>query len=97
MDAGNASLNIHDVSLRELLALAYGVSPAEVGGRDWLDTPRYDIRAALPENMSSATDFDPAALRGMVTQLLAARFNLEIHVNHRCQQPCGPRALPTSR
>jgi hypothetical protein len=97
IDAGDSALNIHDVSLRELLALAYGVTPGEVGGRDWLDTPRYDIRAALPESMASAADFDPVALRGMVTRLLAARFNLEIHVNHRCQQPCGPRALPASR
>jgi beta-lactamase regulating signal transducer with metallopeptidase domain len=97
LHAGDSALSIHDVSLRELLALAYDVSPGEIGGRDWLDTPRYDIRAALPGNIASAADFDPAALRGMVTRLLAARFNLEIHVNHRCQQPCGPRALPASR
>lgn len=97
IDAAGSTVDIHDISLRELLALSYGVRPDEVGGRDWLDTPRYDIRAELPENMGELADFQPEALRGMVTRLLATHFNLEIYVDHRCQQPCGPRALPASR
>jgi len=90
-------LNVASSSLRELLAMAYGVTPAEVKGLDWLDNPRYDIRAVLPESVTEPDDFDPMAMRGLVTQLLAARFNLEIHVNHHCQDPCGPRALAARR
>jgi beta-lactamase regulating signal transducer with metallopeptidase domain len=86
-------VNVHGSSLRELIALAYGVVPAEVMGRDWLDQPRYDIRVRLPANVAEPGRFEPEALRGLVTQVLALRFNIEIHVNHSCQQPCGPRAL----
>ena len=39
--------------------------------------------AADPETL------DPLALQAAVTQLLASRFGLEIHVNSRCQSPCG--------
>jgi beta-lactamase regulating signal transducer with metallopeptidase domain len=93
LHASDTALDIRDSSLRELLALAYGVAPEDIGGRDWLDHPRYDIRAVWSGSRIDADDFDPTALRAMVTRLLATRFNLEIHVNHHCQHPCGPRAL----
>jgi hypothetical protein len=93
LNAAGTQLDIRNSSLRELLALSYGVTPTEVKGRDWLDHPRYDIRALLPGSVMEPGNFDPVAMRGLVTQLLAARFNLEVHVNHLCQHPCGPRAL----
>ena len=93
VSASASEVKVSNSSLRELVALAYGVVPGEVAGRDWLDFPRYDIHAGVRGSVADPEHFDPAALRGLVTRLLAARFNLEIHVNHLCQQPCGPRAL----
>jgi hypothetical protein len=39
--------------------------------------------------VSDPETLDPLALQAPVTQLLASRFGLEIHVNSRCQSPCG--------
>ena len=87
-------ISVRNTSLRELVALTYGVSPANIeGGGDWLDSPRYDIRAELRDPLSSPDEFDPAALRGAVLELLASRFDLRVHVNRLCQAPCGRRAL----
>lgn len=97
VSASEFEVNVRNSSLRELLALAYDVEPAAVGGREWLDHPRYDISARLPVGPGVAKDFDPVALRGLVTQVLASRFNVEIHVNHLCEHPCGPRALAQQR
>ena len=90
---GNEVL-IRNTSLRELIALAYGVEGSEIkGGGGMLDDVRYEIRATVPGGVSDPERFEPAALRGAVTKLLAVRFNLELHVNQLCQSPCGPRAL----
>jgi beta-lactamase regulating signal transducer with metallopeptidase domain len=84
---------VRNVTLRELVALAYDVSPSSVeGGGDWLDAPRYDLRAEVRERRID-DDFEPAALRGAINEVLASRFDLQVHVNQRCQQPCGRRAL----
>jgi bla regulator protein BlaR1 len=88
------SIVIRNMTLRELVALSYEVPPEHVeGGGDWLDAPRYDIRAELDDALSDPDDFEPAALRGAVLQLLASRFDLRVHVNQRCEAPCGRRAL----
>jgi uncharacterized protein (TIGR03435 family) len=60
-----------------------------VGGPEWLDSPRYDVRALTQVPVSDPESLDMLALQGPVTQLLASRFGLEIHVNRRCQSPCG--------
>ena len=85
---------IRDSSLRDMVALAYGLQSSQVQGeRPWLDSPRYDVRLITPEAVSSPESLDPSALRGAITKLLAKRFNLEIYVNQLCQAPCGPLAL----
>jgi hypothetical protein len=91
-------LEVQNTSLRELVALSYEVSPASIeGGGDWLDAPRYDIRAELGDSLGDSLvdprDFQPAALRAAVVELLASRFDLQVHVNRRCESPCGRRAL----
>jgi hypothetical protein len=60
-----------------------------VTGGTWLDNSRYDIRIQLRDPVADPDHFDPAALRGVVNKLLGSRFDLQIHVNHRCQDPCG--------
>lgn len=85
---------VRNTSLRELVALTYGVNASQVdGGGAWLDSPRYDVRAELDAGGIDPDTFDPGALRGAVLALLAERFDLQVHVNQRCQQPCGRRAL----
>ena len=87
---------IRNTTLRDLIALAYGVERWNVSGNgQWLDTPRYDIRAMAHDPVSEPDELDPYALRDLTTKLLASRFDLEIHVNRRCQSPCGRYALTT--
>jgi len=95
-------VNPHEVlirgsSLRDMVALVYGLQSGQVKGEGpWMDSPRYDIRLTTAEAVSDPESFDPSALRGAVTKLLARRFNLEIYVNQLCQAPCGPLALATN-
>jgi hypothetical protein len=94
VSATGNEVTIRNTSLRELIALAYGVDAHVVtGGGGMLDSPRYDIRALVDGGVTDPEEFEPLALRGAVNKLLAQRFNLELHVNQRCQDPCGPRAL----
>ena len=90
---GDHEVIVSNATLRELVALAYDVSPGSVkGGGEWLDSPRYDVRAEVRDERIRE-DFEPVALRGAVNEILASRFDLQVHVNQRCQQPCGRRAL----
>jgi len=90
-------LTIRNSSLRELVALAYGVESRQVSGiGEWLDGDRYDVRVTLHEDMREPETFSPLALRAPVNKLLASHFNIEIHVNQQCQYPCGWRALEAS-
>jgi len=85
---------IRNSSLRDLIAIAYGVERWRVvGGPDWLDSPRYDLRAVPNVPVSDPDSLNLLALQAPVTQLLASRFGLQIHVNRRCQSPCGKVAV----
>jgi bla regulator protein BlaR1 len=84
---------VRNGSLRDLVALAYGVSPyAVVGGDASVDDRRYDVRATPRAPLDAGDDVDPQALRGLVARVLGARFDLEIHINSRCMEPCGREA-----
>ena len=89
IEAGSRDVRIHNSTLRELVAVTYGVPKVNVTGGTWLDNSRYDIRIQLRDPVADPDHFDPAALRGVVNKLLGSRFDLQIHVNHRCQDPCG--------
>jgi bla regulator protein blaR1 len=80
---------IRNSTLRDLIALAYGVDHWKIYGGDWLDSPRYDVRAVARVPVREPDDLDPNALREVVTRLLVTRFDAQIHVNRRCQSPCG--------
>jgi bla regulator protein blaR1 len=85
---------IRDSSLRDMVALVYGLQSGQVGGEGaWMDSPRYDVRLTTVLPVRNPESLDPSALRGAITTLLARRFDLEIYVNQRCQSPCGPLAL----
>ena len=92
--AAREGVIIRNTTLRDLIALAYGVEWWRIrGNSEWLDSPRYDIRAVARDPVSEPEAFDPNALRDLTTKLLASRFDLEIHVNRQCQSPCGRYAL----
>jgi bla regulator protein BlaR1 len=74
---------LHNITLRELVALSYGVQPQQVNGGNWLDNARYDIRIEMQDAVADPDRFDPLALQGVVNKLLASRFDLQIHVNQR--------------
>jgi uncharacterized protein (TIGR03435 family) len=80
---------VHGMSLRDLIALAYNVEPDWIrGGEKWLETERFDIRAkSVPTALSDT-------LRGMVQALLTERFHLKIH---RENQPVSVFALNPGR
>jgi len=87
---------VRNTSLRNLIAIAYGVEPWRVvGGPDWLDSPRYDMRALAQSPVADPDNLDVLALQAPVTRLLASRFGLAIRVNQSCQLPCG-RVVKTS-
>ena len=90
--AGNA-VDIGNISVRELIALAYGANGSQVLIRGTPLDARYDIRASARTAVTDPDNFDPQALQSLVPKLLASHFGLELYVNQRCQEPCGPRAL----
>lgn len=61
------------MSLKELIANAYGLKPYQVTGPAWLGSERFDIAAKMPEGASK--DDAPAMLQA----LLAERFKLSAH------------------
>ena len=66
-----------NVTLDRCLSEAYGVYPFQIGAPEWMSSTRYDIEArtanAVPEDQ----------VRLMLQQLLADRFHLTLHREHR--------------
>ena len=94
---------IRNISVQDLVALAYGVNHYAVWGnqmmydddpdaKSWLVDSHYDLR--IRARIAAPEDFDPYALRPRITQLLADRFGFEVYVNGKCQPPCGGYNLP---
>jgi hypothetical protein len=103
IEAGPNGVLIRNTSIQDLIALAYGVNHYAVWAtqmtssdaaesRSWLLSPRYDVHVGA--RIVDPEDFDPYALRQRITQFLAERFGLEIHLNDRCQPPCGVYNVP---
>jgi hypothetical protein len=95
---------IRNTNIQGLVALAYGVSPYSVWldqmfpedaspeDKYWVSLPRYDVVVTAPIQVPD--EFDPYALRQIVTKLLAERFGLEVYVKQKCQPPCGRYNVP---
>ncbi len=66
-----------NVTLKAVLAVAYGVAPDQIEGPQWLDDERYDIAATLPADASQ--DQVPV----MLQKLLADRFHLVARVDSK--------------
>jgi uncharacterized protein (TIGR03435 family) len=67
-------------TLSDLIKHAYDVQDKQItGAPDWMDTDKFDINAK-PDVAGSPS---PAQLREMVKKLLADRFQLKIHTEHK--------------
>jgi uncharacterized protein (TIGR03435 family) len=66
-------INYPGVTLKSILALAYGFNSDQIGGAKWLGEERFDILATLP---AGAT---PQQLPVMLQHLLADRFGVAVH------------------
>jgi uncharacterized protein (TIGR03435 family) len=66
-----------NVTLRQLLRFAYGLQEPQISGPAWIDGEGYDVEA----KSEGATS--PVQLRGMLQNLLADRFKLKAHSEHR--------------
>ena len=73
MSEDNGRLNYTNVSLRDMLKVAYDVAEDQVTGPDWLDSERFTVAAKLPHG--SKVDQIPRMLQA----LLAERFKLAMH------------------
>jgi uncharacterized protein (TIGR03435 family) len=72
-NAGPGQLVITNLALDRLIQMAFGVSPAEITGPDWLSAVHVDIAAKYP---AGSTDEDRG---GMMETLLEDRFKLAAH------------------
>jgi len=70
-------VNYQNVTLKILLARAYGLKDYQITGPDWLDTGGYDVVAKLPVGVNQ--DQIPA----MLQTLLADRFQIKLHKETR--------------
>jgi uncharacterized protein (TIGR03435 family) len=76
-------------AMLDLVRLAYGVDAKQVlGGPNWLELDRFDIRAMLPPGAA------PIGIKPMLQALLAERFGL---VAHRDTKPVQVWALTAGR
>jgi uncharacterized protein (TIGR03435 family) len=89
VDRGRVDLGF--TSLLDMICQAYGVTPRQVRGPDWLtgiDAPRFDVLATLPKGATA--DQVPAMLRA----LLGDRFKLAVH---RATPDCPIYALVVAK
>jgi uncharacterized protein (TIGR03435 family) len=67
-------VEMNGVTLKSLIASAYGVKDYQVEGPGWLDSERYDVMAKVPEGQSGKEQVEL-----MMQHLLAERFHLSLH------------------
>jgi len=87
--ASNDHVVIHNINIKDLVALIYGVDQFEVfgGALPWMSSPNYDVNVTGPVHEPEA--FDPYSLRQPVTEYLYQQFGVSIRINGACQEPCG--------
>jgi uncharacterized protein (TIGR03435 family) len=66
-------IDYQGISLKALVASAYGVKEYQVEGPQWLDGERYDVIATIPKGA------DQEQVKLMTQALLAERFKLTLH------------------
>lgn len=72
-NTNDAGVRAENVSLKQMIELAYDVKDYSLSGPAWLDTERFDVQAKPPRQMTNEL-FAP-----MLRSLLADRFGLVVH------------------
>jgi uncharacterized protein (TIGR03435 family) len=65
--------HIASLTLRDYLAMAYGVKAYQISGPDWIASDRFDLSAKLPAGSNSGQ------IPEMLQTFLAERFGLKYH------------------
>jgi uncharacterized protein (TIGR03435 family) len=73
MNSDGGLVNYSNVGLKDVLAMAYGVSKDRLAGPAWLDSERYSVSARLPAGTTQAD------IPEMLQTLLRDRFGLTLH------------------
>jgi uncharacterized protein (TIGR03435 family) len=73
MTVNAARVDIGNLSLADLICIAYKVKPYQVSGPDWMPSQRFDIQAKMPDGATKEQ------VPEMLQALLADRFRLAIH------------------
>jgi uncharacterized protein (TIGR03435 family) len=73
MTINAARVDIGNLSLADLIRIAYKIKPYQLTGPDWMGAQRFDVQAKLPEGASKEQ------VPEMLQTLLADRFKLAIH------------------
>lgn len=73
MKVDTARVDIANLSLADLIRIAYRVKPYQIAGPDWMKRERFDIIGKLPEGAS------PDQLPEMLQDLLVERFKVTVH------------------
>jgi uncharacterized protein (TIGR03435 family) len=68
-----ARADIANLSLADLIRIAYRLRPYQIAGPEWMKAERFDILGSLPEGAS------PGQVPEMLQQLLRERFRLSLH------------------
>lgn len=68
-----AQVALTDLSIKDIVGMAYKVKPNQIAGPDWIGSQRYNIAAKLPDGASQ--DQVPQ----MIQSLLADRFQMKMH------------------
>ena len=86
--ASNDGVLIHNINIKDLVSLVYGVGKFEIfgGSMPWLEYPRYDVRITGAVHAPEA--FDPYSLQQPMTHYLHDHFGVSIRINGACQKPC---------
>src|SRR5689334_10872530 len=72
-------LRADNLSLKNMIAMAYDMKDYQVEGPDWLGEVRFDIAAKFPNELPNDREKYRAALGAMMQKMLAERFKLVVH------------------
>ncbi|HTS64160.1 MAG TPA: TIGR03435 family protein [Candidatus Acidoferrales bacterium] len=76
-DAGR--INYTNVTLKDVIARAYGVKPFQVSGPSWMESERYDITAKIPDGVPGSK------VPEMLQSLLIERFKMTVRKENKEQ------------
>lgn len=87
--SGHGRLTAENISLRDVVLMAYGMKDYQVEAPGWLRDARFDIAAKAPDGLPSDSEKYTAALRVMMQNMLATRFKMTAHRDSRMSSAYG--------